>query len=164
MGEAGSDASHADRAVTLRPARRRVRGMIDVVFLPGIIAPASIRYAPLRRALGDDVNTLAKDLEVYVADRPPMDYSIGMEVDGVTRTADSPGCGRFHLYGHSGGGAVALAFAAAHPHRVLSLALDEPAVDFLADPGDADWREIKHAAALEGPKAVRAFMRPDIER
>ena len=36
--------------------------MSDVIFLPGIIAPASIRYAPLLRALGD-VHAVMKELE-----------------------------------------------------------------------------------------------------
>jgi pimeloyl-ACP methyl ester carboxylesterase len=35
------------------------------------------------------------------------------EVDGIDRAADDEGFDRFHLYGHSGGGAMALAFVAA---------------------------------------------------
>jgi pimeloyl-ACP methyl ester carboxylesterase len=51
-------------------------------------------------------------------------------VDGLLRWADRAALERFHLYGHSGGGAVALAFTAAHAGRVLSLTLDEAAFDF----------------------------------
>ena len=133
--------------------------MTDVVLLPGIIAPAAIRYAPLLHALGYRVHALAKELEVYAADAPAPDYSIRMEVDGVARAADAENMDRFHLYGHSGGGAIALAFAAVYPDRLQSLALDEPAVDFLSA-GDAEyWHDIKRATRLQEPEATRAFLR-----
>src|SRR5215510_10579790 len=103
--------------------------MHDVVFLPGIITPAALRYEPLLRHLAG-VNPVVKDLEVYRDDAPPAGYSIANEVDGVLRAADEAGVERFHLYGHSGGGAVALAFAVAHGDRLLTLAVDEPASDF----------------------------------
>jgi pimeloyl-ACP methyl ester carboxylesterase len=139
--------------------------MIDVVFLPGIIAPAAIRYEPLIRALGEGVHSVTKELEVYGGDAPAADYSIRMEVDGITRAADAAGLDRFNLYGHSGGGAIALAFAAAHGGRLLSLAMDEPAVDFLGEGGDEDRLEIKRAASLEEPEATRRSCRiPGVPR
>ena len=82
----------------------------DVVFLPGIIAPAAKRYEPLLHYLAD-VNPVVKELEVYQDDAPPDGYSIATEVDGVLRVANEAGVERFHLYGHSAGGAVALALA-----------------------------------------------------
>jgi len=104
---------------------------VPVIFLPGIIAPAAIRYPRLFEALGDDVDPVAKDLEVYGGPSvPPPGYSLDTEIEGIARVADERGFGRFHLYGHSGGGACALAFTAVHPERVLTLALDEPATDF----------------------------------
>jgi pimeloyl-ACP methyl ester carboxylesterase len=133
--------------------------MSDAVFLPGIILPAAIRYEPLLRALDGGVRGVTKELEVYAADTPAPDYSIRMEVDGVERTADEAGFGRFHLYGHSGGGAIALAFAAAHPRRLLSLAVDEPAVDFLGYGNEGYWLKIKKAASLPEPNATREFLR-----
>jgi len=133
--------------------------MIDVILLPGIIAPAAIRYAPLLRSLGDGVHAVSKELEVYAADVPAPDYSIAKEIDGVARVADAAGLERFHLYGHSGGGAIALAFAVAHPDRLLSLALDEPAVDFLGVGDDEYWLELKKAASLPEFEAARAFQR-----
>jgi hypothetical protein len=42
----------------------------DVIFLPGIVAPAALRYAPLLRQL-DGVDAILKDLGVYAADEPP---------------------------------------------------------------------------------------------
>lgn len=93
--------------------------------------PAALRYAPLLAALGDAARPVVKELEVYRNESAvPDDYSVELEVRGVDRAADEAGFDRFHIYAHSGGGAVALAYAALHSHRVLSLALDEPACDF----------------------------------
>jgi pimeloyl-ACP methyl ester carboxylesterase len=126
------------------------------MFLPGIIAPAAIRYEALIARL-PDVNSLLKDLEVYASDAPPPDYSIALEVAGVDRAADEAGFERFHLYGHSGGGAVALAYAAARPERLLSLAVDEPAFDFTQE-AHADLDEFRPLASLPVPERMRVFM------
>jgi pimeloyl-ACP methyl ester carboxylesterase len=95
--------------------------------LPGIILPAEPAYAALLDVLGDGVDAVAKELEVYARDEPPTDYGLALELDGIARAADARGFGRFHVVGYSGGGAAALAFAAAHGERLLSLALLEPA-------------------------------------
>lgn len=113
---------------------------VPVIFLPGILMPAALRYEPLLQVLGDDVDAVTKDLEVYRGSSvPPPGYSLDMELEGIARVADEHGFDRFHLYGHSGGGACALAFTAAHPERVLTLALDEPATDFSPE----DLQEIR---------------------
>jgi len=131
----------------------------DVVFLPGIIAPAAQRYEPLLRHLAD-VNTVLKDLEVYRDDAPPAGYSIATEIDGVLRAADEAGLERFHLYGHSGGGAVALAVALTHGDRVLTLAVDEPASDF-TERGNADygWPEFDRALRMPPKEATAEFLK-----
>ena len=77
--------------------------------------PAALRYAPLIKELGDSTRALAKELEVYAAATPPAGYAIECEVEGISRAADAAGFDRFHLYGHSAGGACALAYAAAPP-------------------------------------------------
>lgn len=99
----------------------------QVMLLPGSVLPADLAYGGLVAALGADVETLVKDLEVYRADSPPPAYSLDTEVAGVLREADARGWNAFHLVGYSGGGAAALAFAAHRPARLLSLALLEPA-------------------------------------
>jgi len=131
----------------------------DVFFLPGIIVPAALRYAPLLHQL-DDVNAVLKDLEVYRGDAPPVAYSVTMEIDGLRRAADEAGLERFHLYGHSGGGAVALAFAVAHPGRVLTLALDEPASDF-TDQGNAEygWLDYDRVLQLQPSESMSEFLK-----
>lgn len=89
--------------------------------------PAEPAYSKLLGVLGDRVDAVAKDLEVYSGDRPPPDYSLATEAHGILREADARGFERFHLVGYSGGGASSLAFTALHGDRLLSLALLEPA-------------------------------------
>lgn len=132
--------------------------MEPVLLLPGIIAPAALRYQPLLNHL-QNVSVAVKDLEVYAGDEPPPGYSIAMEIDGVERAADEAGWDSFHLYGHSGGGAVALAYAVAKGDRLLSLAVDEPAYDFTIEADtDYGWDGFEAAAALPEPDATRAFL------
>lgn len=97
------------------------------VLLPGGVMPASPAYADLIAELGPGVDARAKDLEVYATDTPPPGFSLTHEAAGVTRFADAAGFQRFHLVGYSAGGASALVYAAAHPERLHSLALMEPA-------------------------------------
>lgn len=133
--------------------------MTDVVFLPGGIAPAEIRYRPLLEHL-PAINAVLKDLEVYAAERPPSAYSVDREVEGIDRAANEAGLDRFHIYAHSGGAACALAYVVAHPTRVLSLTVDEPASDFTpADQADPYWREIDEATKLPGAQSVAAFLK-----
>jgi pimeloyl-ACP methyl ester carboxylesterase len=100
---------------------------LRVVLLPGSVLPAELAYGALIDAFGEDVQTIVKDLEVYRDDAPPAGYSLDTEVAGVLGEADARGWSTFHLVGYSAGGAAALAFAARHPARLLSLALLEPA-------------------------------------
>ena len=132
--------------------------VIDLVLLPGIVMPAAIRYRDLLQHL-DDVNAVVKDLEVYREPQPPRNFSIADEVEGLARAADEAGLDRFHVYGHSGGGAVALAFALNHPERLCSLAVDEPASDF-TDECNATygWEEFDRASTLPPAEATRAFL------
>jgi len=91
---------------------------------------------------------------------PPPGYSVDMEVDAVSRTADAAGWDRFDLYGHSGGGAIALAYVAAHPERVRSLAVDEPAYDFLDTEETRRYLgEIEAVARLPERERMPAFLK-----
>jgi pimeloyl-ACP methyl ester carboxylesterase len=130
----------------------------QVIFLPGIIMPAGLRYQALIQALGDGVHAIAKDLDVYATHAPPPDYSIETEIAGVTRVADESGFERFHLYGHSGGGAIALAYVSKHPERVLSLALDEPASDFSPEAKRWTNEEMETIKRLPPEEQMGAFV------
>lgn len=140
---------------------------LPVVFVPGGVTPVGPSYAPLLAELGDDVEPLLKELEVYAADRPPAGYSIRLEADALERAADGVGLSSFHLVGFSAGGAVSLAFAALHPDRLRSLAIFEPA----NIPGP--WVPDEHPEAVSadpslGPEEMlaeftRRQLRPGVE-
>jgi pimeloyl-ACP methyl ester carboxylesterase len=134
-------------------------GANPVIFLPGIVMPAALRYASLIKELGDSTRALTKKLEVYAAATPPAGYAIECEVESISRTADAAGFDRFHLYGHSAGGACALAYVAAHPERVLSLALDEPASDFSPEDRAALQLDLNSIAGLTAGERLSAFLR-----
>jgi len=72
--------------------------MTDVIFLPGILASAEVRYRALRNRL-PGVNALLKDLEIFAAGRPSSGYSVDDEIRGVDAAADQAGLGQFRLYG-----------------------------------------------------------------
>jgi pimeloyl-ACP methyl ester carboxylesterase len=102
-------------------------GVHRVVLLPGVVVPAGPAYGALLEVLGDRVEAVAKDLELYATDEPPPGYRLALEEQGILREADAHNFDRFHLVGYSGGGAASLAFAASHGDRLRSLALLEPA-------------------------------------
>ena len=88
----------ADRSVP-----RTGGGTLRVVLLPGAVLPADLAYGDLVRELGEGVEAITKDLEVYRTDAPPPDYSLRTEADGVLAEVDRLGWDRFHLVGYSGG-------------------------------------------------------------
>ena len=133
-----------------------------MILLPGAILPAELAYGALVDALDNEVETVAKDLELYAGDEPPTEYSLDTEVAGALREADARGWERFHLVGYSGGGAAALAAVARHPDRLLSLALLEPAWAGNWDLSEAEramWRELEKLDALTADEFMAAFVR-----
>jgi pimeloyl-ACP methyl ester carboxylesterase len=137
-----------------------------VLLLPGIVLPADPAYAALISALDPDVDAVAKDLEVYASAEPPEDYGFDLEIAGVLREADARGWDRFHLVGYSGGGAVALAVAAAKPERLVSLALLEPAWAGnwdLSPPHRAFRLELDQLDRLPSEELIPAFVRLNLK-
>jgi pimeloyl-ACP methyl ester carboxylesterase len=142
----------------------------DVILLPGAVLPAELAYGALLDSLGDAVEPLTKDLEVYAGAEPPPSYTLAVEVEGILRTAEAAGFDRFHLVGYSAGGAASLAFAASHPERLRSLALIEPAWagnEGLDPAEEAARRELDRIMTLPPaqlmPAFVRAQLRPGVE-
>ena len=131
--------------------------------LPGSVLPGALAYPALVTALGDGVDVLVKELEVYAADVPPPDYSLDHEVAGILRAADERGWDRFDLVGYSGGGAASLAFAAKRPERLTSLALLEAAWagnwDDVSPRHRALWGEYDKLAGLPQEDFMTGFMR-----
>ena len=110
-------------------------------------ASTSGQWRPLMDRLSDRFRIIAPDLYGH-GRTPAWSGSRGMTVDdecdlleSVFQTAGE----RFHLIGHSWGGAIALKVALRHLPRLLSLTLYEPALWSLlvaADPDSAASREI----------------------
>jgi pimeloyl-ACP methyl ester carboxylesterase len=143
----------------------------EAILLPGGVMPADLAYGSLIDELGDDVDAIAKDLELYAGSEPPVGYRLDHEIAGVLRTARDAGFDRFHLVGYSGGGASSVAFAAKHPERLLSLALIEPAWmghDDLTPEEQEVWREVDRIATLPSSEMMPAFvaiqLAPGVER
>jgi pimeloyl-ACP methyl ester carboxylesterase len=132
-----------------------------VVLLPGGVLPAEPAYAQLLAVLGNRVDAVAKDLEVYAEAQPPPAFHLGIEVDGILREADARGFDRFHLVGYSAGGASSLAFAASHGVRLLSLALLEPAWagNARTPAEEALWRAFRALEPLPPEQFMAGFMR-----
>jgi pimeloyl-ACP methyl ester carboxylesterase len=131
-----------------------------VILLPGIVLPAQQAFSALIAALGPDIEAVAKDLEVYATPEPREDYSLDLEIEGVLREADARGWEKFHLVGYSGGGAASLAFAAARPERLESLALLEPAWagNWNLSPAEkAFWLEFKQLEELPDEQFMQTF-------
>jgi len=133
-----------------------------VILLPGAVLPAEPAYGALIAALGDGVDAVAKDLEVYATPEPPEDYSLEVEIAGVLREADARGWERFHLAGYSGGGAASVVLASARPERLASLALLEPAWagDWDLSPAEkALWLEYDRLEGLPVEQFMQTFTR-----
>jgi len=137
-------------------------GPPQVILVPGAVLPAELAYGALLEALGDSVNAVPKDLEVYAGEEPPADYTLDVEVEGILRTASTAGFDRFHLVGYSAGGASSLALAAKQPARLLSLSLLEPAWagNEELDPAEQRvWQEIDSVMARPPEEMMPAFVR-----
>lgn len=137
-----------------------------VVCLPGGVAPAGQRYAPLRAAVGEDAELYLKDLEVYRDVTAPAGYSVEMELGAIDTFADSHDLERFHLLGYSGGGFLSLAYAGTRRQRIQSLSLFEPA----GIPGPMTPEEsaafdglAEKLEGLEGAAFVAAFVREQLK-
>jgi pimeloyl-ACP methyl ester carboxylesterase len=136
------------------------------ILLPGIVLPAELAYGALIAELGPGVEAVAKDLEIYATPEPPGDYALDVEIAGVEREADARGWERFHLVGYSGGGAASLAFAAARPERLASLALLDPAWagNWGLSPAEkALWREYDRLPGLPAEQSMPAFMQLNLK-
>ena len=138
----------------------------QVICLPGSVAPAVNRYAPLQAAVGDRAALHLKDLELYRGDAPPEDYTIELELAAVDQLAASLGLDRFHLIGYSGGGFISLAYAGTRPDRLLSLGMFEPArVPGPLTQGERDFFDhlSEKLSGLQGPDFMSAFVREQVK-
>jgi pimeloyl-ACP methyl ester carboxylesterase len=142
-----------------------VTSLLQVVCIPGSVAPAAQRYRPLVDAVGDAAELHTKDLEVYREATPPSDYSIEEELAAIDRFADSKGLRRFHLVGYSGGGFISLAYSGTRHDRILSLGLFEPAQipGRLTAEEQAFFTELRRKLdGLQGDQFMATFVRAQV--
>jgi hypothetical protein len=57
----------------------------SVMLLPGGVLPGALAYGDLVAVLGERVDAVVKELEVYAGDQPPPDFSLQTEVEGIAR-------------------------------------------------------------------------------
>jgi len=131
-----------------------------VVFVPGGVMPSELAYNPLLDIVGQEIQPIVKELEVYRFDQPQLDYSLETEVEGIKKAANEACVKSFHLVGYSAGGASALAYTARYPERVRSLALIEPAwIGKTSPENKGEWDAITRLMALPDDERMKAFMR-----
>ncbi len=151
------------------PASPRIAPVVWIA--PSAIDPSgssSARFAARLAADGRPVTL--KALEVWECD-PEAPYDLETEVEGVIRVAAAAGLARFHLFGFSAGGTVALATALRGGDWILSLTVLEPAVigDDDWHPAEAEWRaSMAEVNSLPRDQRAEAFnellMRPGVSR
>jgi len=103
-------------------------GAGEAVLLLHATATSGDQWRGLDKMLGADCRLLAPDLYGYGETDPwpgSGPFTLAAEV-ALAEAVLPPGGGKFHLVGHSYGGAVALRFAMRQPERLLSLVLIEP--------------------------------------
>ncbi len=130
-----------------------------VLLLPALGETAA-DWAPVRDELARERRVFALDLRGHGASARPSAYSLPLMRDDVLGFLDALGLDRVDLVGHSMGGVVAYLVAAAQPHRVGRLVLE-----------DAPAPLPREAAAPVRPEGELAFdwdmvlaVRPQLDR
>ncbi len=59
-----------------------------VMFIPGGMLPSQLAFGPLLGILGDQIQPIVKELEVYATPTLPADYGLEMEVEGILKAAE----------------------------------------------------------------------------
>jgi pimeloyl-ACP methyl ester carboxylesterase len=140
-----------------------------VVWISPDTAPQGKSTGEFARRLAPRVNVSLVELAVWGLDACAR-YDMDVEVAAVQALVDAAAVDRFHLFGFSAGGSVALATALAMPDRVLSVAVLEPASigDDAWNPAEAAWQaELSRIRTLPAdscmPDFRRLLMRPGLE-
>lgn len=140
------------------PAAVSAAARLPLVFLHADAGRAS-QWAPVLDRLRDDRARVAFDFRGHGDSAPAADgdYSFAGRAADVGASADAFGFERFVVAAHSGGAAVALAYAAWHPERVAGLLLVDPATDPRALPAEVRDGMVRDAAGPDGLAAVQRY-------
>ncbi|MEO8217043.1 MAG: alpha/beta hydrolase [Acidobacteriota bacterium] len=140
------------------------RGGVPVIFVHGNGASSSQWSAQLAH-LRMHRRSIAFDLRGMGHSDPAAngDYSVSAVSGDIGAVADALGIRRFVLVGHSYGGAIVGAYAAAHPDRIAGLVFVDSAGDLR---GTAEAGAAKFDAALrsaKGDAVIEAWFAPLLE-
>jgi pimeloyl-ACP methyl ester carboxylesterase len=127
-----------------------------ILFVHGVSTTAAL-WSDWIPPLCDAYRLVLPDTRGFGASAPHdegMGWSFELLVWDILAVAEAEGLRRFHLVGESAGGTAALAFAAAHPDRLLSLTVTNTAhqghqvrnvrghwAERIAARGQADWAD-----------------------
>lgn len=115
-------------------------------------------FQPQREALAADFDVITFDRRGFGHSTAPPD--LRRETQDIVSLLDSLGLDRVHLLGMSQGGRVALRFAAEHPERLVSLALQGPVIDgYAVDEPAAERIPVAEYAALVKAGDLDTFRR-----
>jgi lipase len=126
--------------------------------------------ARFRRLAEDElpgIRVLALDLRGHGRSTWDPPWSVARNVEDLLRTLDAAGAPRAALVGHSFGGLIVMALAAAHPDRVEALALVDPAVAIARERAGAEAERVRRDegwASVAEARAARLALRPDHAR
>jgi 3-oxoadipate enol-lactonase len=115
---------------------------------------------------GRGFRVLAMDLRGHGRSEAPADrdaYTVALMVDDVEELTRVAGLERFHLVGHSMGGAIAQEIALRTPKKLLSLTLEDtaPKFDFPVDDETFEFRVQRYTVAqTQGMSAAAALEWP----
>jgi 3-oxoadipate enol-lactonase len=110
---------------------------------------------------------LAMDLRGHGRSEAPRDrssYTVEQMAEDVATLIDQVGLDRYHLLGHSMGGAIVQEIALGSPQRLLSLTLEDTSFRFglMADPEVEEWWKTRMALAEAGKMAELAELPPPL--
>jgi pimeloyl-ACP methyl ester carboxylesterase len=161
---------HSVMAVNFSRIIERVSAAIPpVVWISPDTDPPGKATGEFARRLAPRVDVSPVELAAWGLDAGSP-YDMGVEVEAVQALVDAASLDRFHVFGFSAGGTVALAAALAMPDRILSVSVLEPATigDDAWHPAEAAWQaEMRRIRALPADARMDPFrrlvMRPGLE-
>lgn len=132
---------------------------IPIFFIHGNGANLTQWNAQLRH-FAPEHRVVAMDLRGMGKSDVPVDggYTLDAMVDDLHTVANTLNLDRFVLVGHSFGGSVVTAYAAAHPERVAGVVYADAAGRVEAKP--EQWERYLSALRMDKPKVVRSAFEP----
>ncbi|NQX14928.1 alpha/beta fold hydrolase [Rathayibacter sp. VKM Ac-2857] len=121
---------------------------VPIVYLHGgpgaFVVPTDFDSLPTLAATGHDVYLFDQAGAGYSSDLPLREYTLERSVADIDAVREKTGADRVILFGHSAGGYLAAAYAAAHPEHVEKAVLVAPAT---YDPSEDGRRAAAEARA-----------------